>query len=196
MTRLIQRLLNLQREDLSRGGLLFAYLFLVIASYVVGKAARSALFLGKYAAVNLPYVTITIAIMVGLVVAVYVRISRATTLRNLLVGSLALFAVNALVFWYGAHYYKAAWLYPAFYIWVGIYGVLAPAQVWTLTNHALTTRQAKRLFGLVGSGAISGFIFGGFLTRQLVGRLGVESVLLGMTLLTAACHDVADVALP
>jgi ATP:ADP antiporter, AAA family len=187
MTRLIERLLNLQRGDLSRGGLLFAYLFLVIASYVVGKAARSALFLGKYAAVNLPYVTITIAVLVGLVVAVYVRIARATTLRNLLVGSLAFFAVNALAFWSAAHYYKAAWLYPAFYIWVGIYGVLAPAQVWTLANHALTTRQAKRLFGLVGSGAISGFIFGGFLTKQIVARFGTESILLVMTLLSAAC---------
>jgi ATP:ADP antiporter, AAA family len=186
MTRLLQRLLNLQRADLGRGGLLFAYLFLVIASYVVGKAARSALFLGKYAAVNLPYVTITIAVMVGLVIAAYVRIARRTTLRNLLVGSLVFFALNALAFWSVAHYYKTAWLYPAFYIWVGIYGVLAPAQVWTLANHALTTREAKRLFGLVGSGAISGFIFGGFLTRQIIGRFGAESVLLGMTVLTAA----------
>ena len=187
MTRLIQRLLDLQREDLGRGGLLFAYLFLIIASYVVGKAARSALFLGKYAAVNLPYVTITIAVMVGLVIAAYVRIARRTTLRNLLVGSLLFFAMSALAFWYVAHYYKTPWLYPAFYVWVGIYGVLAPAQVWTLANHALTTRDAKRLFGLLGSGAISGFIFGGFLTRQIVGRFGAESVLLGMTALTAAC---------
>jgi AAA family ATP:ADP antiporter len=72
-------------------------------------------------------------------------------------------------------------------VWVGIYGVLAPAQVWTLANHVLTTRQAKRLFGLVGSGAISGFIFGGFLTRQLVGRFGAESVLLAMGVLLMAC---------
>ena len=147
MTRLIQRLLNPRREDHGRGGLLFAYLFLIIASYVVGKAARSALFLGKYAAVNLPYVTITIAVMVGLVIAAYVQIARRTTLRNLLVGSLVFFAVNALAFWYVAHYHKTAWLYPAFYIWVGIYGVLAPAQVWTLANYVMTTREAKRALG-------------------------------------------------
>ncbi len=126
LTRLIERLLNLQRGDLNRGALLFAYLFLVIASYVVGKAARSALFLGEYAAVNLPYVTIAIAVLVGLVVAVYVRIARRTSLRNLLVSSLACFASTALAFWYVAHFYKTAWLYPAFYVWVGIYGVLAP----------------------------------------------------------------------
>ncbi len=58
--------------------------------------------------------------------------------------------------------------------------MLAPTQVWTLANDVLTTRQAKRLFGLVGSGAIAGFIFGGFLTRQLVGRFGAESALLAM----------------
>jgi AAA family ATP:ADP antiporter len=190
MIRLIGRLLNVQRGDLGRGGLLFAYLFLIIASFVLGKAARSALFLGKYAAVNLPYITIAIALLVGFVIAAYVRIARRTTLRNLLLGSLVFFALNALVFWDLAAYHKTTWLYPAFYIWVGIFGVLAPAQVWTLANDALTTREAKRLFGLVGSGAISGFIFGGFATRILVRRFGAESVLLGMAALLALCVPV------
>jgi AAA family ATP:ADP antiporter len=153
----------------------------------VGKAARSALFLGEYAAVNLPYVTVAIAILVGFVVAGYVRLARRTSLRNLLVGTLLFFALTALVFWYLAHYWKAPWLYPAFYVWVGIYGVLAPAQVWTLANEVLTTRQAKRLFGLVGSGAIAGFICGGYLTRELVGRFETEAVLLAMALLLALC---------
>jgi AAA family ATP:ADP antiporter len=187
MTRFIERLFNLHRGDLNRGGPLFVYLFLVISSFVVGKAARSALFLGEYAAVNLPYVTITIALLVSLVVAAYVRIARQTSLRNLLVGSLALFALFALSFWYLAHFRRTPWLYPAFYVWVGIFGVLGPAQVWTLANHALTTREAKRLFGLVGSGAISGSIFGGFLIRMLVSRFNTESVLLGMALLLALC---------
>jgi ATP:ADP antiporter, AAA family len=187
MTRLVERLFKLHRGDLNQGGPLFVYLFLVIASYVVGKAARSALFLGEYAAVNLPYVTITIALLVGLVIVAYVRVARQTTLRNLLAGSLVLFAFIALVFSYLAHFHPTAWLYPAFYIWVGIYGVLAPAQVWTLANNVLTTREAKRLFGLVGSGAISGFIFGGFLTRLLVSRFGTESVLVGMAILLGLC---------
>jgi ATP:ADP antiporter, AAA family len=187
MIRVIERLFNLHRGDLKRGGPLFVYLFLIISSYVVGKAARSALFLGEFAAVNLPYVTITIALLVSLVVAAYVRMARLTTLRNLLVGTLALFALFALSFWYLAHFHRTPWLYPAFYVWVGIYGVLGPAQVWTLANDVLTTREAKRLFGLVGSGAISGFIFGGFLTRLLVSRFNTESVLLAMALLVGLC---------
>ena len=40
-----------------------------------------------------------------------------------------------------------------------------PAQVWTLANYVLTTREAKRSFGFIGSGAILGWIVGGLATR-------------------------------
>ena len=53
-----------------------------------------------------------------------------------------------------------------FYIWVGILGVLAPTQVWTLANYLLTTREAKRVFGLVGAGGITGWIFSGLLAKR------------------------------
>ena len=46
MARAFERLLRLQRGDLPRGLLLFVYLFLVIAAYLVGQVARDALFLG------------------------------------------------------------------------------------------------------------------------------------------------------
>ena len=54
------------------------------------------------------------------------------------------------------------WLYPVVYVWVGIFGVLAPAQVWTLANYVLTPREARRLFGFVGAGATLGATVGGF----------------------------------
>ncbi len=187
MTRLIERVLNLQRGDLGRGLLLFSYLFLVIASYVIGKVARDALFLDKFQAVQLPYADIASALLVGLVVSGYVRISRHVGLRDLLVGSLLLFAANAAIFWWLAHFYRFDWLYPLIYIWVGIYGVLAPAQAWTLANYVLTTREAKRVFGLVGGGAITGWIFAGFFSRVAAKRFGTESMLLGMAFYLAIC---------
>ncbi len=187
LARFLERLLNLHRGDLGRGALLFSYLFLVIASYVVGKVARDALFLDRFKAVQLPYADIAIAILVGFVVAAYVGIGRRTSLRNLLAGSLFLFAFIALLFWALAHWFQFPWLYPVIYIWVGIFGVLAPAQVWTLANYVLTTREAKRLFGLVGSGAISGWIFGGFFSKAAANAFGTESLLFGMALFLALC---------
>ncbi len=62
-------------------------------------------------------------------------------------------------------------------MWVGVFSVLAPSQVWTLANYVLTTREAKRSFGFVGSGAILGWIVGGLATRTVVARFGTESML-------------------
>jgi AAA family ATP:ADP antiporter len=103
------------------------------------------------------------------------------------VGSQFFFATNCAAFWALSHYYHPAWLYPAFYIWVGIFGVLAPTQVWTLANYLLTTREAKRIFGMVGGGAILGAIFAGFFSKTIAQVFGTESLLLGMTLLLLIC---------
>ena len=87
------------------------------------------------------------------------------------------------MFWFLAHFYSGLrWLYPAFYIWIKVFGVLAPAQVWTLANYVLTTREAKRVFGMVGSGAIAGWIFSGFISKTAARDFGTESLLVGMAL--------------
>ena len=59
-----------------------------------------------------------------------------------------------------------------FYVWVNCFGVIAPVQAWSFANSLFDTRQAKRLFGLIGSGASLGAIAGGFLARVLVGPVG------------------------
>ena len=81
-----------------------------------------------------------------------------------------------------ARYYQLSWLFPVIYVWVGIFGVLAPTQGWTLANYVLTTREARRLFGLVGGGAIAGGIFAGFFSKVMAKAFGTESLLLGMAL--------------
>ena len=180
MKRWIARALNVQPGDLGCGLLLSTCLFLIISSYMMGKVARDALFLARFRAEQLPYADISCGILVGFVVAAYVRMARRTSLRNLLIGSQLFLAANCGVFWVLAKFYHPAWLYPVFYIWVGIFGVLAPTQIWTLANYLLTTREAKQVFGMVGGGAILGSIFAGFLSMSLARRFGTESLLLGM----------------
>ncbi|MBI1750407.1 MAG: hypothetical protein HY234_16010 [Acidobacteria bacterium] len=187
MARLIERLLNLQRGDLGRGALFFFYLFLIMGSYIVARVSRDALFLDQFKAVSLPYADLAIAALVGFVVSGYLVLGRRLGLRNLLAGSLLFFAANTLVFWYYSHYYRFPWLYPVIYVWVGIFGVLAPAQVWTLANYVLTTREAKRVFGLIGSGSIAGAILGGKFANLVAPRFGTESLLLAMTVALVIC---------
>jgi AAA family ATP:ADP antiporter len=187
MKRWIERALNIQPGDLGRGMLLCACLFLIMSSYVTGRVARDALFLGRFQAGQLPYADIASALLVGFVVVGYVRLGRSTSLRNLLIASQFFFATNCAGFWAIAHYYHPVWLFPAFYIWVGLFGVLAPAQLWTLANYLMTTREAKRIFGMVGGGAILGSIFAGYLSKTIAKTFGTESLLLWMTVPLLIC---------
>jgi ATP/ADP translocase len=183
MNRWLERALSIRPGDLGRGIPLSACLFLTIAAYVIGKVARDALFLARFPAVELPYADIASGLLVGFVVVLYLRVGRRTSLGNLLVGSSLFFAATWAAFWFIAHYTRSAWLYPVFYVWVGIFGVLAPTQVWTLANHLLTTREAKRIFGMVGGGAILGWIFAGYLSKVIAQAFGTESLLLAMAVL-------------
>jgi len=185
--RSIERALNLQAGELRLGAPLFAYLFLVIASYLVGRVVRDSLFLSRFPAAQLPYADIATAVTVGGLIAVYIRLGRHSSLRSLLLGSLMLFASNCLLFWVLARFYLVTWLYPVIYIWDGMFGVLAPAQVWTLANHVLTTREARRVFGLLASGAIAGGIFAGYFSKVVAENFGTESLLLGMAIFLLAC---------
>lgn len=143
----INRVFNLRPGDFGRGLPMFGYYFLIISSYIMGQVARDALFLDQFKAVQLPYADIATAGLVGIIVAFYIRLGRLFGLRNLLVSSLLFYTTNVMALWLAMHYYKWVWLSPFLYVWVGIFGVLATAQVWTLANFVWTTREAKRLFG-------------------------------------------------
>ena len=192
----LARLFNLQAGDGRRGTLLFFYLLLIITCYQLGKTARDALFLSVFKASKLPYADMAIALSVGVVIAAYVTIGRRVTLRNLLVGCLLLFAALQVGFWYLAKFRpELTWQYPVFYIWVGILGVIAPTQVWTLANYLLTTREAKRIFGLVGAGGISGWIVSGLLAEKLARAkgFGTESLPLAMAIALLGCAVIVGI---
>jgi AAA family ATP:ADP antiporter len=180
---LLQRLLGLSPTELGRALPLLIYLFLAISGSVASKAARDALFLDRFAATTLPYVDIAVAALVGVVAGVYIRLGARTNLRNVQVTSLSLFAATAVGFWWASlgaadPSRESGALFVAIYIWVGVLSVLAPMQVWTLANYMLTTREAKRVFGLIGSGAILGWVAGGYATQVITENFGTESMLL------------------
>src|SRR5581483_6183633 len=184
----IERALNVYPGDLGRGGLLCVCLFLVITSNVIVKVAGAALFLSRFPAKELALVDIASAIAVAVVIASYTLIARHISIAKLIAGTMCFFASNCLLFWaFAGKYEQARWVYPVFYAWARIMGVLAPAQIWTLANCILSTREAKRIFGIVGSGAIVGWIFAGFISKVVVKALGTESLLLVMSAVLALC---------
>ncbi len=156
--------------------LMFFYFFLVLAMYMIGKAARDAMFIGSFGALKLPYALIAQAIALSLLVAVYIKCSRRMNHYKLSMISLLGFAGSSFALWV-ANCQSNPNLVFVFYVWVGIVGAIAPMQVWTMANLIYNAREAKRLFGFVGSGGILGSIFGGYVTRKFAPLVGTENLL-------------------
>jgi AAA family ATP:ADP antiporter len=189
MTTVVERLLGMSAREIRRALPLVAYLFLTMAGTVSSKAARDALFLERYRAVDLPFVDIAISIIVGVVASFYIRAGERLNIRNVQLVSLLAFGLSALGFWWWMAVVGqgSGWLFTVIYIWVGVLSVLAPTQVWTLANYILTTREAKRSFGLIGGGAILGWIVGGAATRLAVGQYGTEVMLILTSVIEFVC---------
>jgi ATP:ADP antiporter, AAA family len=169
--------------------LTFLYIAVVVASYLLAKPIRNGLFLRQYGPYSLVYVYAAVPIALSLFVPLYARAVARIGSRRVTVVTLVFFASNVILFWYAFQFHAFELLPGVFYVWVNCFGIIAPVQAWSFANSLFDTRQAKRLFGLIGAGASLGAITGGMLARFLVGPVGgtVNMLLvLAMLILTAA----------
>lgn len=183
----VEKALNVRREEFRPSSLLFLYLFLVIGCYIMGQAVGDALFLSAFPT-YLPHVIIATALAVGIFTSVYIRLSHRLRLELLVIGSLMFFALGFVLLWWLTRV-SGKWAYPVIYTWVYMTGALGPTMGWTLANYALTTREARRVFGFIGAGAILGAPCAGFLTADLTHRAHVrpETLLVVMALALGLC---------
>lgn len=97
MIELVEKALNLKREELAPAALLFLYLFFAIGCYIMGQSVGDALFLSAFPK-YLPHGIIATAVVVGLFTSCYIRLSHRIRLENLVIGSLLFFAVVFAIF--------------------------------------------------------------------------------------------------
>jgi HEAT repeat protein len=72
----------------------------------------------------------------------------------------------------------ARWIYPALWVTAALATLVLGVALWGTAGAVLDTRQAKRLFPIVGGGGILGSVVGGLLTRPLAAAIGAENLLL------------------
>src|SRR5687767_12144934 len=175
--------------------LTFVYIAVVVAAFLLAKPIRNALFLRQYGPYALVYVYAAVPIVLSLFVPVYTRIAARFGSRVVTIGTLIFFSTNVALFWYGFRFHRF-WLLPGlFYVWVSCYGIIAPVQAWSFANSLFDTRQAKRLFGLIGAGASLGAMTAGVLARVLVEPVGGPvNLLLVLALLIALAAAIVLVA--
>ena len=188
LRKLIQKAFDVREGEFRISFYMMAYIFLVIAVLLIIKPTVNAQFLSRLGVEQLPFAFLLVAIIAIVSSFFYSKALAKFSLRRIieftlistfliLIGLGTLLALNSIT----------AWLLYFFYVWVAIYAVLSASQFWVLGNLVFNAREAKRLFGFIGAGAIMGGIFGGYLTSILAPLIGNENLIFIAAFLLLLC---------
>jgi AAA family ATP:ADP antiporter len=159
--------------------LLTANVFLLLTAYYVIKPVREGLILAMPSgAAYKSYLSAAIAVALLFVVPLYGRAADRFAKDKLVVGVTLFFASHLLVFYGLSLSPLESRLGVAFFVWVGIFNMMAVSQIWSFAADLYTEEQGKRLFALVGIGASAGSAVGAYVTKVLVETLGTYQLML------------------
>ncbi|MBD3274720.1 MAG: hypothetical protein GF372_05380 [Candidatus Marinimicrobia bacterium] len=172
------RLFDIRPGESRRAFYMFAYIFLIISILLIIKPVSYSLFLSTFGANHLPYAYILVAVFAGGVSTFFLKALQRRTIYHLILGTLITNIAAFMFFWVIMEIQLIPQILPyLFFVWIAIFGVVASSQFWILANIIFNSREAKRLFGFIGAGAIAGAVFGGYLTNFLVPVLGSQNLL-------------------
>ncbi|NJB70127.1 AAA family ATP:ADP antiporter [Saonia flava] len=182
------RVFDIKEEELKKTLLLQLNIFLIITTLLIVKPTVNSLFLSELGSNALPlgYVLTAIAAVIGSYF--YNKALEKAQLNRIIVFTLYISITSLIVFGLAFKYQMAKGLLLYIpYIWVAIFGLLAASQFWILANLVYNIREAKRIFGFIGSGAIAGGISGGYITSILAKFMEAEDLLFVAALLLLFC---------
>lgn len=153
------------------------YLVLVLFAYYILKPVSRAMFLHKFDIDDLPYLYILIAGAGGAMAYVYTKLAVRSSLKTAVTAA-SFFMMGVLVIIWYLLSYQWAWLLYFFNAFVSLFSITLVSQGWIVASNVFTTREAKRLYSILGVGAVVGAAFGGSFTAFMVNIIGTRHLLL------------------
>tara|TARA_R110002020_G_scaffold454448_1_gene669966 strand:+ start:94211 stop:97042 length:2832 start_codon:yes stop_codon:yes gene_type:complete len=184
----LKKTFNIRDGEIAISFYMQLYVFLIITVLLIVKPTVNALFLNRLGAENLAFGFLFIAATAIISSYFYNRAVRSFSLKRIIVNTLAFFSLSFIILsvLLQIDFLTDGFLY-AYYVISGIFAVLTTSQFWLLANMVFNAREAKRLFGFIGSGAIAGGIFGGYLTNILAPIIGNAYLLIIASCFILAC---------
>jgi len=184
---------DIREGEYGRALLMQLNIFLIILAHTMVKPVVNALFLSRVGIERLPDVFVLVAVFAMGISLFYARqlgrVQLNIIIRHSIGIAVTLLVILGLLLKFNL---PGVWVYYIAYIVVAIFGVVATSQVWILANLVFTAREASRLFGFIGAGAIAGGIAGGYFTSVLTLLMSSENVIFLAALLFGACIPVTQ----
>ncbi|MCU0643307.1 MAG: hypothetical protein MUC94_03515 [bacterium] len=189
--KLVYKTFDLRNGEGLRVLLMWLYIFLIISSLLIIKPVVTSLFLYRFGADRLAYVFMLIAIFAAPITIFYSRLLKKISLHTVIIRTLQIVVAFLFIFRIFLLFNLAeGWILYIFYVLVAIFAVVSSSQFWIFANLIFNAREAKRLFGVIGAGAIAGGIFGGYLTNFFAPVLGSENLIFICIAFLAICIPV------
>ncbi len=145
------------------------------------------MFLTKFDIDKLPSLYILIAIFGGALAYFYSKLAARTSLRTAVFWAMALSVASLVVMWWLIRMRLPVMIY-VLNIWVSLFSVVSVSQGWLVASNLFDTRQAKRLYPLLGMGMVLGAAFGGEFTNRTAVLVGTENLLLASALMVILAY--------
>ena len=184
----ILKAFDLKEDELKKTLLLQLNIFLLITTLLIVKPTINSLFLSELTSSALPLGYVLTAIMAIVGSYFYDILLEKKPLNKVIEGTIIGSVICLIIFGVAFSFDLAGGLILYIpYVWVAIFGLLTASQFWILANLVYNVREAKRVFGFIGAGAIAGGIFGGYLTSLLTTFIRTESLLFVAAILLTCC---------
>lgn len=176
MDQLLSHWLKIRPDERRRTALLFLFLFFSTSFIIIGRTARDALLLSSVGISLLPYMYVGIAIGSSATALLYSHLMGRTSPYPILRLTLVVSVVVLIILRLGMGDHDV-WVISALYLFMEVAGSMLAVLFWTFANEAFSTREAKRLFGVIGSGGVMAGTVCGFGGAWLAPLLGTENLL-------------------
>jgi HEAT repeat protein len=192
----VQATLNVRPGEGRTTGLMLAHSFFMGLATVFFETASAALFLERFGPETLPLVYLAAAGLNTLTGWIYASVQARVRFTTLMTATLILLLVTTAGLRLGLALTSAGALLFATLVWYRTVSALTDLEYWAMAGRLYDVRQAKRLFGLIGSGEVVARITGSFAIPLLIGRIGVPNLLTLSAAAMAACLVMVWVVLP
>jgi ATP:ADP antiporter, AAA family len=181
-----RKIIDIREGEHGRTLFMTLYLMSVLFAYYILKPVSRAMFLSEFKIDRLPYLYILIAAVGGVIAYLYSKMAVQTSLSKAVTWSTIITTASVVVLWLLLQL-ELPWMLYVFNIWVSLFGVVVVSQAWLLAANIFNPREAKRLYGILGTGAILGAAFGGMFTTFTVRIVGTQNLVLacGVMILVA-----------
>lgn len=185
MMRFIRRFVDVKRKEVGAVFLFSLMWFLIILVFQVLKPLKSGLFvenLGAKVELYAKLANIGVAILVMIIYTyLYNRLGSRRLVAVLPAGFIIALLCFSSILTTDRPGNAANW---AFYLFGDSWSTIWVTTFWAYLNEMTRTEQSKRLYGLIGGGAVIGGLVGGIVVWQLIKPLGTSILLIGCAVAT------------